>query len=46
MKVLGWILFLSLNSVHAQQVIESAPLSVEDDGARKLSVGERNRCFF
>ena len=41
MKVLGWILFLSLNSVHAQQVIESAPLSVEDDGARKLNVGEK-----
>lgn len=40
MKVLGWILFLSLNTVHAQQVIESAPLSVEDDGARKINVGE------
>lgn len=41
MKVLGWILFLSLNTAHGQQVVESAPLSVEDDGARKLSVGEK-----
>ena len=38
MKFLGRILFLALylTSVHAQEVIESTPLSVEDDGARKL----------
>ena len=41
MKVLGWILFFSLNTTYAQQVVESAPLSVEDDGARKITVGER-----
>jgi hypothetical protein len=36
MKILGWILFLAVNNVHAQQVIEPAPLSVEDDGTRKI----------
>lgn len=37
MKILGWILFLSLSSqAYAQIVIEPAPLSVEDDGARKI----------
>lgn len=36
MKYLGWILYFSLSVVHAQEVIEPAPLSVEDDGARKI----------
>ncbi len=36
MKYLGWILCLSLSIAHAQEVIESAPLSVHDDGARKI----------
>lgn len=36
MKFLGWILFLSLTSAHAQQVIESAPLSIQEDGTRKI----------
>jgi hypothetical protein len=35
-KILGWILFFVFSSAHAQQVIEPAPLSVEDDGARKI----------
>lgn len=43
MKVLGWILFLTLSTAHAQPVIESAPLSVEDDGVRKISVGEKKQ---
>lgn len=38
MKVLGWILFLAINSqAFAQGVlIEPAPLSVEDNGTRKI----------
>lgn len=36
MRILGWILFFSVTSVSAQQVIEPAPLSIEDDGARKI----------
>lgn len=38
MKILGWILFLSLNSNAFAQgvVIEPAPLSVEDNGTRKI----------
>ena len=38
MKFLGWILFLAFSSkVYSQNtVIEPAPLSVEDDGTRKI----------
>ena len=36
MKILGWMLLLTLNNVYAQEVIESTPLSVEDNGARPL----------
>lgn len=36
MKFLGWMILLSLNTVFAQEVIESTPLSVEDNGARPL----------
>ena len=36
MKILGWILFFTVNTAIAQQVIEPAPLSVEDDGTRKI----------
>jgi hypothetical protein len=38
MKILGWILFLSLSSHAFAQgvVIEPAPLSVEDNGTRKI----------
>lgn len=38
MKILGWILFLSINSQAFAQgvVIEPAPLSVEDNGTRKI----------
>lgn len=38
MKILGWILFLSLSTQAFAQgvVIEPPPLSVEDDGARKI----------
>lgn len=37
MKFLGWILFFSLSThAYAQVVIEPPPLSVEDDGARKI----------
>ena len=38
MKLLAWIMLLSVTSVYAQEVIESAPLSVEDDGTRKIVV--------
>ena len=36
MRILGWILFFTATTVYGQQVIEPAPLSVEDDGARKI----------
>ena len=36
MKVLGWILFFTIATAQAQQLIEPAPLSVEDDGTRKI----------
>ena len=36
MKILGWILFLTLSPVYAQQVIESAPLSISEEGTRKI----------
>lgn len=37
MKILGWILFLSVSgNTVAQTVFEPAPLSVEDDGTRKI----------
>ncbi len=36
MRFLGLILFLTLTTVHAQQVIESAPLSISEDGTRKI----------
>lgn len=36
MKFLGWILFFSITTAYAEQVIEPAPLSVEDDGTRKI----------
>jgi hypothetical protein len=36
MKILGWILFFSMSSAFAQQVIEPAPLSIEDDGSRRI----------
>jgi hypothetical protein len=36
MKILGWILFFSMTSAFAQQVIEPPPLSIEDDGARRI----------
>lgn len=36
MKILGWILFLTLSQAHAQQVIESAPLSISEEGTRKI----------
>ena len=37
MKILGWILFFSMSSnTFAQAVFEPAPLSVEDDGTRKI----------
>lgn len=40
MKFLGWVLLLALNNSYAQEVIESTPLSVEDDGARKIIEGK------
>lgn len=36
MKVLGWILLCAVSTAQAQQLIEPAPLSVEDDGTRKI----------
>lgn len=36
MKLLGWFLLLSLSQAHAQQVIESAPLSITEEGTRKI----------
>lgn len=36
MKILGWILFFSMTSAYAQLVIEPAPLSIEDDGSRRI----------
>lgn len=44
MKILGWILLssISISSLHAQEVIESTPLSVEDDGARKIIEGQKS----
>lgn len=39
MKFLGWMLLLTFTAAHAQEVIESTPLSVEDDGARKIIQG-------
>ena len=41
MKFLGWILLLTLTSLNAQEVIESTPLSVEDNGARQINEGEK-----
>ncbi|MBC7713939.1 MAG: hypothetical protein H7177_11405 [Rhizobacter sp.] len=40
MKFLGWILLLSVTTLHAQEVIESTPLSVEDTGARQINDGK------
>lgn len=44
MKILGWMLLSSMSilSLHAQEVIESTPLSVEDDGARKIIEGQKS----
>lgn len=41
MKFLGWILLLSVTTLHAQEVIESTPLSVEDPGGRQITEGQR-----
>ncbi len=39
MKFLGWMLLLTFTTSHAQEVIESTPLSIEDNGARKIIEG-------
>jgi hypothetical protein len=41
MKYLGWILLLAVTTLHAQEVIESTPLSVEDNGARHMNDGPK-----
>lgn len=36
MKFLGWMLLLTFTTAHAQEVIESTPLSIEDNSSRPL----------